>query len=223
VAVVLQPIAPVDTRNIGRSACVVLGLVAVLAAVSPRAGAGEATDQLRPAVDRILGILDDPRLMGPAMTAERRAAIRSVLDGVVDYPDAARRALGPYWRERSESERTEFVALFRELVTYSYVTRMELYAGEKVVYLAESADDGSATVRTKIVSQKRPDLPVDYRMHRADGRWLVYDVLVEGPSLVANYRAQFHTIIQTSSYAELVRRIKSRLVELAAPPAAAMR
>ncbi|MBI2207676.1 MAG: ABC transporter substrate-binding protein [Candidatus Rokubacteria bacterium] len=83
-------------------------------------------------------------------------------------------------------------------------------------------DDGSATVRTRIVSRQRPDLPVDYRMHQVGGRWLVYDVLVEVTSLVANYRSQFHTIIRTSSYAELIHRIKSRLAGLAAPSPAAM-
>lgn len=214
--------ALVDTRDIVRRACVMLGVLAVLTGFVARAGAGAATDHLRPAVEQVFRILDDPRLKGPAMRQERRAAIRRVMDGVIDFPDAARRALGPYWRERSETERTEFVALFRELVTYSYIRRIELYTGEEVIYLAESTDDGSATVRTKIVSRQRPDLPVDYRMHRLDGRWLVYDVLVEGASLIANYRAQFHTIIQTSSYTELIRRIKSRLTELTAPHPAAM-
>lgn len=89
-----------------------------------------------------------------------------------------RRALALYWRERSEVERAEFVDLFGELVTYTYITRIELYAGEHVVYLAESTDDGSATVRTRFVSWQRPDLPVDHRMHRVGGRWPVDDVVV---------------------------------------------
>lgn len=110
-----------DTRNIVRHASVLLGVLAVLTGSAASAGAGDATDQLRAPIDQVLRVLDDPRLKGPAMTTERRAAIRRVMDGVIDFPDSARRALGPYWRERSEAERAEFVALFRELVTLDTV------------------------------------------------------------------------------------------------------
>jgi phospholipid transport system substrate-binding protein len=199
-------------------------MIAVLAllligAAPARAVAGGATDALRPAIDHVRRILDDPALKGPARTPERRAALRGVLEGVIDFPEAARRALAMHWRDRTDAERVEFVALFKDLVTYSYIVKIEPYAGEPVAFTGESEHDGMTTVQTRIQTRQGP-LPVDYRMHVRDGRWLVYDVLVEGVSLVGNYRAQFNSIIQTSSFAELIRRMKVRLGELAAASAA---
>jgi phospholipid transport system substrate-binding protein len=191
----------------------------VLIAGSPGpATAGRATDELRGSIDQVVRILDDPALKAPARTGERRAAISRVMHDAIDYPDAAMRALGLHWRDRTGAEREAFVALFGDLVTYSYIVRIEPYAGEKVVYVGESVEGGAATVRTRIETRQGRDIPVDYRMHQRGPRWLIYDVVVEGVSLIANYRAQFNTIIQTSSYAELVRRIQARLAELTAPP-----
>jgi phospholipid transport system substrate-binding protein len=195
---------------------IVLAVALALAGAGPGpAEAGSATEALRPAIDQVLRVLEDPALKGPARTVPRRAALRGVIEEIIDFPEAARRALALHWRNRTEAERAEFVALFKDLVTYSYILKIEPYAGEVVVFAGESAQDGVTTVLTRIQARGGP-IPVDYRMHAPAGRWLVYDVLVEGVSLVGNYRAQFNTIIQTSSYAELVRRIKARLAELAA-------
>jgi phospholipid transport system substrate-binding protein len=198
-------------------------VLVALVATAPPAAAGAPTDALRPAIEQVMRIRDDPKLRPVAMTRQRHAALRGVIEAVLDVPEAARRALGPYWRERTDPERAEFVALFRELVMHAYLTPIDLYDGEKVLYLAESRDDGSATVRTRLVSRRRPELGVDYRLHQAGARWLVYDVNIEGASLVANYRAQFTSIIQTSSYAELVRRIERRVAEIERHPAATIR
>jgi phospholipid transport system substrate-binding protein len=194
---------------------------AILGTFPGSATAGGATDALRPTIDEVVRILDDPALKGPAHAPERRAALRGVMEGVIDFPEAARRALALHWRDRTEAERAEFVGLFKDLVTYSYILKIEPYAGETVVFVGESEHDGITTVFTKVQSRRGP-IPVDYRMHELGSRWLVYDVFVEGISLVGNYRAQFNTIIQTASYAELVRRIKARLGELAVASSAAV-
>ena len=95
------------------------------------------------------------------------------------------------------------------------MSKLELYAGEKIRYTGESAEGERATVRTKIVTKQGTEIPVDYRMHSRDDRWLVYDVVIEGISLVANYRSQFNAIIQTSTYQELVARMKTKVVSVA--------
>jgi phospholipid transport system substrate-binding protein len=194
-------------------------LLAVVLAAGALAGpvAGPVTEQLRRSIDRVTTILADPALSGVGMTVPRRAALREVMDEAIDFGEAARRALGLHWASRTEAERAEFIALFKELVDYSYILRIEPYAGEKVVYVGESVEDDRATVRTKIQAKQGADIEIDYRLHRQGDRWLIYDVAVDGVSLVANYRTQFNTIIQTSSYAQLLARIRARLKEITAP------
>jgi phospholipid transport system substrate-binding protein len=199
------------------SSTVVCALAVSLIATAPsQATAGGATETLRPAVDRVLSILADPALKGAEHRPERRRALRAVINGVIDFPDAARRALAVHWQGRTDGERAEFVALFEELVTYSYVARMEAYAGQTVAFVSETAGDGTATVLTQMQNRQGAPVPIDYRMHQRNGRWLVYDVIVEGVSLVGNYRTQFNSVILTSSYAELVRRMRTRVGELEA-------
>jgi phospholipid transport system substrate-binding protein len=199
-----------------------LVLTLVLAAPGP-ASAGPASETLRPAMDEVLRILQDETLKGRAQAPRRRAALRAVMHAFIDFPEAARRALGIHWQRRSEAERAEFVGLFRDLVTYSYIVTMEAYTGERILVEGETDHDGATFVSTRVVGTQGPPVPVEYRMHRRDGRWLVYDVVVEGVSLVANYRAQFNTVIRTASYEELVRRMRARVAELSKPPGAAHR
>jgi len=200
-----------------------LGAVALALVAAPpgRATAGLPTETLRPAMDQVLRILNDATLKGAARAPERRAALRAVMDTVIDFPDAARRALSVHWPARTEAERGEFVTLFKELVTYSYIVTMEAYAGQTIVFVGEAEHDGITTVFTKVQGRQGSPVPVEYRMHQRGPRWLLYDVIVEGVSLVANYRAQFNTVVRTSSYEELVRRIRARVAELTGPPSAA--
>jgi phospholipid transport system substrate-binding protein len=142
------------------------------------------------------------------------------MEGAIDFPEAARRALAVHWRARTEAEREEFVGLFKDLVTYSYIRLMEPYAGETVQIVGESQTNGTTTVLTRIQRRQGEPVPVDYRMHLRGPRWLIYDVVVEGVSLVGNYRVQFNTIIQTASYGELIRRVRARVAALTQAPAA---
>ena len=200
-----------------------LAALALIAAAAPSATAGPGIDTLRPAIDQVLRILDDPALKGPGRARERQAALRTVMESIVDFPDAGRRALSVHWQARTEAEREEFVILFKDLVTYSYIVTMEASAGQRVVYVGEAEHDGITSVLTRIEPRQGSPVPVEYRMHQRGPRWLVYDVIVEGVSLVANYRAQFNTIVRTSSYAELIHRIRGRVAELTAPPASTSR
>ncbi len=197
---------------------VVLVLTA-LPGVRPAAHAATATEALRPAVEQVVAILADPEMKGPDRTAVRRAAIHETIERMVDFPDAARRALGVHWAARTVPERERFVPLFADLIVLSYTRHMETYAGEKVVFVGESVDEDVTTVLTRIESPRRGTFRVDYRMHRVGPDWRIYDVLIEGVSLVNNYRAQFNTVIRTSSFADLVRRMQDRVEELRAPPA----
>jgi len=198
-------------RHVPHLTLVVLVGLAVWAPAPARAGA--PTDQLKASVEQIVKVLEDPALRARAQ--ERRAAIRKEAEGVFDFTETAKRALGRHWQGLSDKDRQEFTALFTDLIERAYISKIERYSGERVAYAGESVDSGLATVRTRFVTKQGTEIPVDYRMQQRGDRWLVYDVSVEGVSLINNYRTQFDKIIQTSSYAELVRKMKA--AEFAAP------
>ena len=160
--------------------------------------------------------MDDPELRKEAQSAQRRASVRKVADDIFDFQETAKRSLGRHWPTRSASERDEFVKLFSDLLERSYISKIETYGGEKIQYTAEKIDGDLATVSTRIVTKNGTEVPVDYRMKKGGDRWLVYDVSIEGVSLVSSYRTQFNKIIQTSSYNELVSKLRTKQDELLA-------
>jgi phospholipid transport system substrate-binding protein len=172
------------------------------------APAGPATEQLRSRVERVVTILEDPQLK--AKPAARRTALRTAATEIFDFTEITRRSLGRHWQTASQSERDDLVALMTALLERSYLGRIEQYSGERIVFAGETTEADLATVRTRLVSKGGLETPVDYRLYKVGDRWLVYDVTVEGVSLVANYRAQFNKIIQTSSAQGLVERLRAK-------------
>jgi phospholipid transport system substrate-binding protein len=177
--------------------------------------AGIPTEQIRSATDRILKIVQDPGLKGPAKAGDRRQQIRGVANEIFDWQETGRRALARHWQARSPQERQEFSQLFADLVERSYVSKIEAYSGERIVYLGDTVEGDQATVRTKLVTKTNTEIPIDYRLLKEGDRWRVYDVLIEGVSLVGNYRTQFNRIIQQNGYPELVQKLKTKQEELA--------
>ena len=204
---------PVRHLSVSCLGIVVLAGLVVWAPAPARAGA--PTDQLKASVEQIIKVLEDPALRADARSQERRAAIRKEAEGVFDFTETARRTLGRHWQGLAEKDRQEFTSLFTDLIERAYISKIERYSGERIAYAGEAMDGGLATVRTRFVTKQGTEVPVDYRMQQRGDRWLVYDVSVEGVSLINNYRTQFDKIIQTSSYAELVRKMKA--AELSAP------
>jgi phospholipid transport system substrate-binding protein len=204
------------TRLVAHLILVSLAAGTLLAPAPARAGA--PTDQLKTSVEQIVRVLEDPSLRAEARTRERRAAIRKEAEVVFDFAETAKRALGRHWQGLSEKDRGEFTALFTDLIERAYISKIERYSGERIAYAGEAVDGGLATVRTRFVTKQGTEVPVDYRMQQRGERWLVYDVSVEGVSLINNYRTQFDKIIQTSSYAELLRKMKAAEVGAPASP-----
>jgi phospholipid transport system substrate-binding protein len=164
-------------------------------------------------VDHVIKVLLDPELKKDARVADRRAAIRKVAAEIFDFEEIARRSLGRHWPPRSPDERREFVQLMTDLLEHAYVSKLETYSGEAVHFLGDTIDGDAATVKTKITTKGGVDIPVDYRMLGRGGRWVAYDVHVEGVSLVANYRIQFDRVIQRQSYPELVKALRAKPAE----------
>jgi phospholipid transport system substrate-binding protein len=202
-----------QVRNGWRVMAVTAGLVTIVLGTAAPARAGVPSDQLRVQVDRVVSVLDDTELRKSARAAERRAAIRRIANETFDFAEMSQRALGPHWQARTPAERDEFTGLFADLLERSYIGTIELYSGEKVAYLGDAIDGDFATIRTKLVTKQGTEVPIVYRMVRRGDHWLAYDVSIEGVSLVANYRAQFNKIIQTSGYASLVQRLRDKQIE----------
>ena len=182
-----------------------LALALVLAAGAP-ALAGPPTDQLREYSDQVIKVLDDPALR----VQDRRAAVRKIANQIFDVGETARRALARHWQARTAAELEEFTQLFADLLERTYIARIDQYGGEKISYVGEAIDGDHATVRARVFTKKGTEVPVESRMLLRGERWLIYDVLIENVSLIANYRAQFDKIVRTTSFEELVRRLKTR-------------
>jgi len=195
-----------------RATALGIAVVLTLAMAAGRpAWAGAPTEQLRTQIDRVIKVLEDPELAKEARMGERRTVIRRVANDIFDFSETTRRSLGPHWQARTPQEREEVTRLYADLLERSYIGKIEMYSGEKIQFLGDTIDGDQATVRTRLVTRQGTDIPVDYRMHRVPGdRWLTYDVSIEGVSLVANYRAQFNKIIQTSGYASLVKKLAAK-------------
>jgi phospholipid transport system substrate-binding protein len=133
-----------------------------------------------------------------------------VVNQIFDFTEISQRSLGRHWQARTPAEREQFVALFGDLLENAYITKIESYSGEKIQYPGDVIDGDLALVKTRIVTKQETEIPLDYRMFLNGGRWAVYDVSIEGISLIGNYRTQFNAVIQRSGYPDLVAKLKAK-------------
>lgn len=201
-----------DVRSAGRTLLAGLrGLAAVIVLVGGASAepGGAATEAVRTTINEVIRILKDAELKKPGRAEERRRLLEQVIGDRFNYDEMARRALGAQWNKLSDGERQEFVNLFKRLLSSSYADKIEGYSGEQVHYLNERLEADYAEVRTKVASDKT-EIPLDYRLLNKSGNWRVYDVVVDGVSLVNNYRSQFTKIIRESSYADLLEKLREK-------------
>lgn len=175
--------------------------------------AGVPTEKVRETTDKVIGIVSDPVFKDPANAAQRREQIRKAVDELCDWEEMSRRSLGRSWAQRNEQEKKEFVQLFGRLLERTYIDKVEDYSGEKVIYLGERLDGDFAEVDVRIVTNKNTEIPVSYRMRTKDQKWWVYDIVIEGVSLVNNYRTQFSDILAKSSFEGLMKRLREKTAE----------
>ena len=195
-----------------------ISLFTVIISPPPAAFAqGSATDVVKKTVDEVVRIVSDKEMKKPQNEAKRRQALKAAIGKIFDYEEMAKRSLATHWNKRSPAERKEFVQLFATLLERSYAGKIESYNQEKIDYLKEIDDAGYAEVRSRVVTQKRDEYSLDYRLLSTGGRWQVYDVVIEGVSLVSNYRSQFNKIIAGQGYGELVKKLRTKSEELRAP------
>ena len=185
----------------GRLVTLSLFLVACLSSLafgSSSQPAEAPTEAVRSTLTKVFRILEDETL-------------KDVIASHFDYTEMSKRALAANWIPLTAGERTEFVELFKRFLSDRYAEKVEGYSGEQAFYLSERIQENYAEVRTELRSSKVV-VPMDYRLHMKDGTWHAYDLIVDGVSLVKNYRSQFEKIIRSDSYQELVRRLRERTV-----------
>lgn len=200
---------PILTR-----ARVVFALALLLAA--PAAAAETPTQTLKRLNDKITRLLSRKTKPGTPADKKVREEVKKLVNSLLDYEELARLSLGKHWRERSEKQRAEFVALLRDLIERNYVKQLRGNLGYKLEYGKETVNGDNAEVKTTITVTKnnRPTrIEIDYKLRRQDGRWMVYDVITDDVSIVKNYRSQFNRIIKKESYDALVKKMRRKLEE----------
>ena len=177
--------------------------------VSP-AAALTPTETVKSRVDEALQNLTRTPATSPEASERRHAQLRRAADSLFDFTEMSRRALGRHWSDRAPAEREEFVRLFTDLIARSYIGKIDRYAGEAIAYTGERVQGDEATVRSQVVTAKGSQIPVEYRLRRANQGWTAYDVFIENVSLVGTYRSQFDRVIKTESFADLLRRLREK-------------
>ena len=169
------------------------------------------TTDLKGTIDQVLEIVSDKNLQkNPTL---RREKLRQVIGLRFNYKQMVMRSLAKNYKDRSNKERKEFTRLFKKLLENSYASKIENYRNETINYMGERVKGKYALVKTQIV-RKDGVVDVDYKMLKESGQWLVYDFVIEGVSLIRNYRSQFSKIISTESYATLVSKLSKKVEDL---------
>jgi phospholipid transport system substrate-binding protein len=183
--------------------------------VWPAQGAVSVTDDVKKVVDEVIRIVSNKDLKKPQNEKKRRAELKKAIGSIFDYREMAKLSMGANWRKRTPADQKAFVPLFETLLENSYATKIEAYNNEKIVYMKESVEHNYAEVKSKVITTKGQEFSLDYRLKKEENqKWMVYDVVIEGVSLVANYRSQFNRIIQTQGYDELVKKLQSKSTDI---------
>lgn len=204
----------------GNSTMTYIAVALVLYLYSSLTAAPAAADQgplqvIQSGTDRALDIIHSSKSGKAPSIRQRRAEILSIVDEYFDFSEMAKRALGRPWKDQSPDKQKEFVSLFKQLLFNTYVDRVETYTGsnEKVVYDVQEVKGDYAFVKTRIINYQDTDVAVDYRLKEEKGNWKVYDVIVEGVSLVSNYRSQFTSILANESFDALLVKLRQKTTE----------
>ena len=187
---------------------VMVGLMIHLSMVSVCFADSEIKSQLKGTIDKVIQIVKDEALKNDKQA--RRAALRKTIDERFNYRQMVMRSLAKNWDVRSDQERQEFIALFKSLLENSYANKLEAYRDEKINYLDEIIKGEYALIKTEVV-RRSSTIGVDYKLINENGNWMVYDFVIEGVSMIRNYRSQFTKIIRRDSYEVLVQKLKEKI------------
>ena len=189
--------------------CVSFLLITPLSALAARP---DPTEQMKPFVEKITRMIAEADLKNDADCNFCKRLI-DVSRERFDFREMSKRVLGKSWRKLSKKEKEQFTDLFTDLLQYAYIGKIENYADQKIVFKQQRIKGNRAEVKTELVDREK-SIPVSYIMILKGDQWMVYDVVVEGVSLIRNYMEQFRRIIRKDGYQGLVEQIKAKIKEL---------
>ena len=165
-------------------------------------------------IDEGLAILKDPALQSPEKMPERRQKLWDAVKGVFSFEETAKRSLGRHWNDRTPQEQQEFTETFKNILRSIYLEKSDSYAQENVIYLSETVEGDRSKVNTHFITSDSKQIDVVFSMKIFNSEWKIYDVIVEGVSIVGNYRSQFNSILSNSTFAELMDKLKEKESEV---------
>lgn len=188
------------------------GLLILMLFIAPlQAKAGLPLDTVQGHVNNVLDVLRDPALQGEANKEAKEKKIESIADQMFDYIALSRLTLGRSWKEFNKEQQKEFVSLYRSILEKAYMDKILSYTDEKVLFDKEMMlSENKAEVQTKIIT-KSTEIPINYRVYLKDGQWRVYDVIIEGISLIQNYRTQFREILANNPPEEVLKILREKI------------
>ena len=190
---------------------IVLGTLICIPFIPGDLRAGEPLNVVKGATDRALQVLKDSQFKSKEKKPERIERLKQIINPIFDYEETAKRALGVHWRHRTPAEQREFVKLFRAFLERVYADRIDEYVGQRIIFSRETIDNDYAEVFATVVGTKGEEIPIIFKLRRVGDSWLVYDAVIENISIVNNYRSQFDRVIKTSSYEELMKKIREKV------------
>ena len=166
-------------------------------------------------IDQGLKILNDPDLQSMDRIAERRQKIWDIVKTVFDFEETSKRALGRHWIPLSLDEKKEFTDAFIKILKNLYLGKTDSYQGQKIEFVREIVKDNRAKVRTNFFTINQKEIVIDFNMYKINGKWKIYDIIIEGVSIISNYRGQFNSIIAKSSFEELMKKLREKSEDIA--------
>lgn len=180
------------------------------------ADSGTATEAIKGTIDQVLVVLQQEDLNSEDKKEERLTKLVEVIGQRFDYEEMGKRTLSREWKNLNPQQQEEFVSLFQRFLTRSYASNVSSYSGEKIEYLKERNKGDFAEVQTKVISPKS-QVPLDYRLLKKNEEWRVYDVVIDGVSLMKNYRGQFSRILKNSSFDGLLTKLREKADQATQP------
>jgi len=203
-----------------RSRCAVFLNIAVTAfltvTTSAWATADSPTEMIRTTIQQARAVLEDPKYQGQDHKRQRLEKVKEIVLPQFDSQEVAKRTLGTHWKDLTDQQRQEFVQLFIALVEKTYSHNLDRYnKNVQFFFDNERVENDFSEVDTRVLDPaQNKTFSIGYRLHNVNGKWLVYDIVIENVSLVQNYRNQFNRILAKSSYEELIKTLQNKLHEL---------